>query len=98
MSPLVLEEPFEWLDAMPGLYGVAGSPATRQEIVITDGHDAVIATLGQDEALDLGKRLLRLAEKMQPGTTGWAIDGEVGWRPQLRRRASVDDELRDRDV
>lgn len=97
MSRIVLEEPLDLLEAQPGLYGINGEPMTRQDIVLV-GFDEVIAILDKQNALALAQRLTMLAEQIQPDTTGWALDGHDGWRPQLRRLASVDDELRDRDA
>jgi len=94
---VLLEEPLSRLDAVPGLYGIDGGPASRQEVVILAYDEDVIATLGKEAALALANRLVMLADQIQPGTTGWTIDGSDGWRRTLRRLAAVDDEFRERD-
>lgn len=94
---VLLEEPLSHLDAVPGLYGVDGGPMTRQEILLSSIDHEPIATLDKRSALDLANRLIMLADQIQPGTTGWTIDGSDGWRRTLRRLAVVDDEFRERD-
>lgn len=93
----VLDQPFDGVTAQPTVYTINNGPV-RQEIALTSSDDELIATLDRDTALELAGQLTRLAAQIVPGSTGWDLDGSGSWHRKLTRRASVDDELRDRDA